>query len=224
MTDEWFRIAVAAGVLMAALAFVVQAIIVIALYRSFRKTQAKVRELAEGAGPIIQKFGPLMDKAAPTLERAGPMLERASATLEKVGPVLEKSGPMMASIEKTAARAEVLLATVNRIAEENRPRVAEVSGEVAEIARSGRLQVEKLGEFLTDAGERARTRLEQIDDTVSTTVQQVEVAGETVKKAVMRPVIEVNGLAAGISAVVSTLVKGRKSSVASATQDEEMFI
>jgi hypothetical protein len=41
----------------------------------------------------------------------------------------------------------------------------------------------------------------------------------------MRPVREVNGLAAGISAVVSTLVRGhRRSSVDSATQDEEMFI
>jgi hypothetical protein len=41
----------------------------------------------------------------------------------------------------------------------------------------------------------------------------------------MRPVREVNGLAAGISAVVATLVKGaRRSSVDVATQDEELFI
>ena len=49
--------------------------------------------------------------------------------------------------------------------------------------------------------------------------------GGTVKRAVMRPVLEVNGVAAGISAAVSTLFKGsRKPSVESATQDEEMFI
>jgi hypothetical protein len=42
---------------------------------------------------------------------------------------------------------------------------------------------------------------------------------------VLRPVREVNGIAAGISAAVSTLVKGqRKSSVDAATQDEELFI
>ena len=45
------------------------------------------------------------------------------------------------------------------------------------------------------------------------------------RAAVMRPVLEVNGLAAGISAAVSTLMKGsRKSSVDTAVQDEEMFI
>jgi hypothetical protein len=41
----------------------------------------------------------------------------------------------------------------------------------------------------------------------------------------MKPVREVNGLAAGISAAVSTLMHHqRRSSVDSATQDEEMFI
>jgi hypothetical protein len=60
---------------------------------------------------------------------------------------------------------------------------------------------------------------------VESTVEQVEHVGDSVKRAVLRPVREVNGLAAGISAVVSTLVRGaRKSSVDSATQDEEMFI
>jgi hypothetical protein len=44
------------------------------------------------------------------------------------------------------------------------------------------------------------------------------------KRAVMRPVREANGLAAGISAAVSTLVRPRKSSPDAATQDEEMFI
>ncbi len=224
MTDEWFRIAVAAGVGLAALAFVVQAIVAIALYRSSRKTQRKLESLAGRADPVIQKIVPLMEKIGPAVEKAGPMLERAGGTMEQLGPLFEKSGPMMASIQSAAHQAEKLLATANSIAEENRPRIAGLSDEVAQIARSGREQVEKLGEFLGDAGERARNRLEQIDDTVSSTVQQVEVAGETVKKAVMRPVREVNGVAAGISAVVSTLVKGRKSSVASATQDEEMFI
>jgi len=85
--------------------------------------------------------------------------------------------------------------------------------------------VDRLGNVLTEATGRARTRLEQIDETVQSTVEQVEQVGESVKRAVSRPVREVNGIAAGISAAMSTLVKGpRKSSVDAATQDEEMFI
>jgi hypothetical protein len=72
-------------------------------------------------------------------------------------------------------------------------------------------------------GDRAKQRLEQIDHSVDATIEQLEQVGGAMKRAVMRPVREVNGVAAGISAAVSSLVR-RKSSVDSATQDEEMFI
>jgi hypothetical protein len=95
---------------------------------------------------------------------------------------------------------------------------------VAGIARTGREQVERLGELLHEAGEGARARLDRIERTVDSTVDQVEQAGDAVKRAILRPVREANGIAAGISAAVSTFMRGRKSSVESATQDEEMFI
>jgi hypothetical protein len=76
-----------------------------------------------------------------------------------------------------------------------------------------------------DAGVRARDRLAQIDESVGNTVEQVGKAGGVMKRAVMTPVVQANGLAAGLSAAVSTIVRGsRKSSVDHATQDEEMFI
>ncbi|SPE33100.1 conserved hypothetical protein [Candidatus Sulfopaludibacter sp. SbA3] len=81
-----------------------------------------------------------------------------------------------------------------------------------------------MSELLNDAGDRARQRLDQIDQTVEHTVDQVEQVGDAVRRAALKPVRELNGLAAGVSAAVSTLVRGRKSSVDTATQDEEMFI
>jgi hypothetical protein len=118
-----------------------------------------------------------------------------------------------------------MLATVNQVAGDMRPRISEVSDQAVAIARSGRQQVERIGALLNDASGRARARLEQIDQSVENTVDQVGHVGDAMKRAVMRPVREANGIAAGISAAVSTLVKGpRKSSVDAATQDEEMFI
>jgi hypothetical protein len=85
--------------------------------------------------------------------------------------------------------------------------------------------LQQVGDLLSDAGEKARTRMEQIDATVGNTVESVEQVSQNVKRAVTRPVREVNGLAAGVAAAISTFVKGpRRSSVDSATQDEEMFI
>ncbi len=127
---------------------------------------------------------------------------------------MEKFGPV-------ADQLALLLASSHQLVEESRPLVAQISAEAREVAREGRKQVERLGGLLSDAGERARTRLEQIDQTVETTVDAIG----TVKRAVTRPAREVTGIAAGISAVLSALTKGqRRPTVDSATQDEEMFI
>ena len=197
MTEDTFRIVVALGVALACIAFVLHAVATFALYRVARKMQ--------------QKVGPLADEAEPVIGRLGPMIDKIGLAAEKMAPV--------------ADRFESVLATTNRIMEETRPRISEISGEAVEMVRSGRQQVERIGELLHDAGDRARTRLEQIDQAVDSTVEQVGQVGDAMKRAVLRPVREANGLAAGISAAVSTLVHGpRKPSVDQATQDEEMFI
>jgi ABC-type transporter Mla subunit MlaD len=203
MPEDVFRIVVTAGVVIAALAFVVQAVAMAILVRLVRQLQVETI--------------PLMDQALPVLVRLGPAIEKIQALTEKAAPVLEKAG-------RTIEKAGEALDTAQEILGENRPRIAQISTEVAGMARTGREQVERLGELLHEAGEGARARLDRIESVVDNTVDQVEQAGDAVKRAVLRPVREANGIAAGISAAVSTLIRGRKSSVESATQDEEMFI
>jgi hypothetical protein len=231
MPDDVFRIVVAVGVVLAAIAFIVQAFASLAILRTARKVQEKIDSVAgraepviERAGPVLEKIGPVLEKAGPAIEKMGLVVAKAGPVIEKLGPAVDRIGPVVEKFGPVADRFGVLLASVHQAVEESRPRVAEISGEVVEIARTGRVQVERLGDLLTDAGDRARTRLEQIDHTLSSTVEQVENVGQNVKRAVTRPVREVNGLAAGLTAAFSTLVKGQKRSPDSATQDEEMFI
>jgi methyl-accepting chemotaxis protein len=202
---------VAAAVALACIAFVVQAVAMFALYRVAQRMQQKVGPLADQAEPVIGKLGPMIDEVGLVAQKLGPMIDKVGLAAGKVAPV--------------ADRVESVLATANRIMEETRPRISELSGEAVEIVRSGREQVERIGELLHDAGDSARNRLEQIDHAVESTVEQVGQVGDAVKRAVLRPVREANGLAAGISAAISTLVHhSRKPSVDQATQDEEMFI
>lgn len=197
MPDDIFRIVITVAVALACLAFLVQAGVAIALYR-----------VASG----IQK------KVFPLVDRADALVKEAAPVVAKAGPFIDKTGPALDSVSSILTRTE-------KIIDEVRPRIVEISTEAAAIVKSSRRQVERIGELLEDAGSRAKDRLEQIDHSVDSTVEHLEQAGDVMKRAVMRPVREVNGLAAGISAAVSTLVHGtRKSSVASATQDEEMFI
>ena len=169
MSDDVFRWVIAGAVILACLAFVVQSIVFVLLYRVARNTQTKVM--------------PLVDRAEP------------------------------------------ILATTRKILEENKPRIAEISVEAVEIAKTARVQADRLGELLADSSERAKARLAQIDRTVDEAVEQVEQVGGAVKSAVLKPVKEVNGLMAGMKAAISTLAAGsRRPSVDHVTQDEEMFI
>ena len=232
MPEETFRIVVAVAVLIACLAFLVQAGIVFALFRLTRKMQSKTAGFMERTEPVLAKVAPVLDKAGPVIEKIGPALDAIKATVTKLGPAIDRFLPVADKTVVVVERVGVLIqkvnqvaATANQIMQDARPRIADISEETVAIVRSGREQVERAGDLLHDAGDRARIRLEQIDHAVESTVNQIENASGVVKSAVLRPVREVNGLAAGISAAVSTIVRGsRKSSVDSATQDEEMFI
>jgi ABC-type transporter Mla subunit MlaD len=232
MSEETFRIVVAAGVLIASLAFVVQAGIVFALYGLTRKIQEKTAGFIERTEPVLAKVEPVLDKVGPVIEKIGPALDNVGATAARVGPAIDRFLPLIDKagvvIERTGLfiqSANQVAASTNQVIQEVRPRIADISGETVAIVRSGREQVERVGDLLHDAGDRARTRLEQVDRAVETSVNQIENVSGAVKSAVLRPVREVNGIAAGISAAVSTMVRGhRNRSVDSATQDEEMFI
>jgi ABC-type transporter Mla subunit MlaD len=211
MPDDLFRLVVAIAVMLSCIAFLVQAFMTIALYRVGRQVQQKL-------APLIEKGDDAVARAVPMIDRVGPLLDNATVVIQQAGPIMDHA-------KSAVERATHVVATAGQILEEVRPRVAEVSSDCAAITKSGREQVERLGNLLHDASDRARERLGQIDRSVDNTVEQVEQVSEAVKRAALRPVREVNGLAAGISAAISTLVHGtRRSSVDHATQDEEMFI
>jgi methyl-accepting chemotaxis protein len=211
MPDDLFRLVVAIGVILSCIAFLVQAFMTIALYRVGRQVQQKLT-------PLIDRGDEAVAKAVPMFDRVGPLLDNAAAVLHQAGPLVHQA-------KGTVERATHVVATAGQTLEEMRPRVLEVSSDCAAIAKSAREQVEHLGSLFHDVSDRARERIDQIDRSVDNTVEQVEQVGEAVKRVALRPVREVNGLAAGISAAFSTLVHGtRRSSVDHATQDEEMFI
>jgi len=231
MTDEIFRWIATGGVVLVTIAFVVQAVAAIAVSRGLRHLQGKITGFLATAEPAIARLEPMIERATVLMDAATPQIEIAGATIEKAGPVLERA---RIAIDKASTaidragplidQARTTLANANLAIEENRPKVSEITEQVAEIARTGREQVDRLGALLEDAGNRARARLAQIDDTVAETVEQVGEVGGALKRAAMLPVREASGVAAGISATVSTFVKGRKYPPDMATQDEEMFI
>jgi len=172
-----------------------------------------------------QKVGPLADRAEPVIGKLGPMIDQIGLAAGKAGPVLDEIGVVAGKLAPVVDDVGMVLAATNRIVDEARPRISELSEEAAGIARSARQQVERIGELMHDAG-RSRPRPAGAESTRRRQRGRAgRASGRRHEARGVRPVREVNGLAAGISAAVSTLVHhSRKPSVDQATQDEEMFI
>ena len=73
------------------------------------------------------------------------------------GPALEKAGPVLENIGDVAEKAGKLVVSVNLLVDDARPKIAEISDEAVAIVKTGRDQVERVGELLQDAAGRART-------------------------------------------------------------------
>lgn len=145
--------------------------------------------------------------------------KKAQKAAEKAMHAAEgRFGPLVKRVETIAANTEKIL-------EENRPQIAQVTKEAVTIAKAAREHAQRIGELIDETNSRAKARIAQIDETVGNTVDQVEHATGAVKEAVMKPVKEVNGLMAGVKAAISTYTQGgRRNSPENVTQDEEMFI
>jgi methyl-accepting chemotaxis protein len=152
-------------------------------------------------------------------------LKSAKEAQTKVEPLVDRLGPMVDRFEAFVTSGTTLVNSGNKVLEENRPRIADITAETLVIAKTARQQAERIGELIDDVNGRAKTRIAQIDQAVDHTVEQVEHASEAVKSAVLKPVKEVNGLVAGVKAALSTYAQGgNRNSPEHATQDEEMFI
>jgi hypothetical protein len=94
--------------------------------------------------------------------------------------------------------------------------------DISDVARE---QAHRFAEIGRDFADRAKAQIARVDAAVDKTVDQVQVAGESAKVAVMKPVKEVSGLIAGVKAAVASLSSnGRRPTMDHITQDEEMFI
>src|SRR5437870_3227464 len=127
MPEDTFRIVVTAAVALAALAFVVQAAILFAIYRTSRKMEQRTTQFIEEIEPVMHRVGPTLDRAGPAIDKIGPIVERIGPMLDKAGPAIERIGPMADKIGVFAERASAVASTTNRMIDENRPRIAQIS-------------------------------------------------------------------------------------------------
>jgi len=136
-----------------------------------------------------------------------------SATQKAVLEVLPK---VEAVTEKTAA----LVPKTEQVLESTLARL----DESREIIASAKAQLTKVEGLVDDATTRAKAQMDRVEMVLDDTMDKAQHAVNAVSNGVMRPIREIQGVAAGLSAAFSYLLRSARPSVDRATSDEEMFI
>lgn len=152
----------------------------------------------------------LQQQATSVLPQVRSVLSKAETTLEENR---KNIADVTAKASEIAAKVNALTDTANQIA-----------GKANEMMDVGKVQMQRLDVVIADASERARVQLERAELVVDDTMSRVHQSVTAVHNGILKPVREIQGLTAGLRAMVQTLLRGGRPSVADATHDDEMFI
>ena len=207
MSEETFRNVVAAAVLAAISAFVVQVVLAIAAYGVFRTIRRDTARCLAKFGTAFGEAGPLFNDLEVIIGKTELVTNCLSSTAAKFRSdwrnLVEETTRASSEAQVLMRSLSLVAATSHEIVQDLRPSVAAISGEVRAIVHSGRTQVEAVRGVLHDTRDRARRRLDQIDHAVNRAVRGVE----RVSTAVLRPVHKMIGIAVGLSAGVAAFVR-----------------
>ncbi|MBV9769753.1 MAG: hypothetical protein JOZ32_09300 [Bryobacterales bacterium] len=156
-----------------------------------------------------------MYKTTKTLQTAiTPLLPKVENLVTQSKGIVETSGKQITAITTRA----------NDILDSTKRQLAIVEDLLGDAAVRTKRELATVEEVVNDAATRTKTQLDRaelvLDDTLSRAHQTVAV----VHNGIMRPLREVNGIAAGIRAGLGAMARGSRPTVDRATSDEEMFI
>lgn len=131
---------------------------------------------------------------------------------------------MQQSIQPLVPKVESLVDSAKTTIEESRLQIAEITERTNDILDSTKRQLAMVEEVVTDATSRAKVQLERVEMVLDDTVSRAHETIATLHGGLMRPLREINGIAAGLRTALAFLARGNRPSVDQVTTDEEMFI
>jgi len=142
--------------------------------------------------------------------------------------VVQSSARMEAIATRIEQQTTPVLATAHAILDDARPKVAEITSNLAASTATVRAHVSQVAEATGEIVERARMQAARLDDMISSTADKIENTTEFLQNSVLGPVRRVQGIVQALSAGLSFFRNARNRSqarqAARAPEDEEMFI
>lgn len=121
-------------------------------------------------------------------------------------------------------KAEQFLSTAQVALADTQKQVKEISTRALTVLDTTQSQLTRVDGFVGDATQRARVQMDRVELVLDDTVSRVHETVVQLNNGLLKPMRELNGLAAGVRAAVQHLARRGRPTVDQATADEEMFI
>jgi ABC-type transporter Mla subunit MlaD len=131
---------------------------------------------------------------------------------------------LQAEIRPLLPKVESLVDSTKIAVEQSRKQIVDITTSANQILESTKSQLAMVEEVVSDASARAKVQLERVELVLDDTLSRAHETVATVHDGIMRPLRELNGIAAGVKSALAYLARGNRPSVDQATSDEEMFI
>ena len=103
-------------------------------------------------------------------------------------------------------------------------KIAEITGKTNEILDITRRQLERVEDLLENASTRALVQLDRAEMVVDDAMSRAQETVVIVHEGIMKPIREINGVAAGLKAAFQYFLRGGRPNPDQITGDDEMFI
>jgi F0F1-type ATP synthase membrane subunit b/b' len=127
------------------------------------------------------------------------------------------------NVQRLLPKIESLVDTSRQTVEDSRKHILEITAKTSDILETARKQLQRVDEVLEDATARAHIQLEHAELVLDDAMERAHDTVALVHTGIMKPLREIQGVAAGLRTVIQFLLRGRPNPT-HATSDEEMFI
>jgi hypothetical protein len=127
-------------------------------------------------------------------------------------------------LAQLAPKVEALTESSRAAIDEGRAGMAEISGRTKDILDATMVQLTRIDSVLEDAANRARVQFDRAELVVDDAMDRAQETIAVVHGGIMKPIREINGVAAGIRAAIQYFARGDRRNPDQVTADEEMFI
>lgn len=131
---------------------------------------------------------------------------------------------MREQVSRIAGHTESFVHSALRSIEQSRKQVSDVAVKTGEVLDLAHKQLVRIDDVLGEATARARIQMDRVEMVMDDTLSRLHETTALLNKGILRPVREINAVAAGIQAALSYLFRSQRLTVERATHDEEMFI